>query len=138
VSTVETFTVDAHEISQLTADLIKAAPLAVLKVEPIVKKAAQNVKKAMQADANKSRHFKQIARTVTYDVNVGQFGGDASVDAEIGYDKSVGSVAALAGIAIFGTSRPGGGTVRNPVEALNDEAPNLERALGAIGDGILI
>jgi hypothetical protein len=138
VSTVESFIVDSHEISQLTADLVKAAPLAVLKVEPAVRKGAQNIKKAMQADARKSQHFKQIARTVTYDVNVGQFGGDASIDAEIGYDKSAGSVAALAGIAIFGTSKPGGGTVRNPVEALNDEAPNLEAALGAIGDGILI
>lgn len=138
MSSVESFTVDAHELHQLSADLIQAAPLAVLKVQPIVKKAAQNIKKAMQADANKSRHFKQIARTVTYDVAVHQFAGDASIDAEIGYDKSVSPSAALAGIAIFGSSRPGGGTVRNPEEALNDEALGFETALGSIADGILI
>jgi hypothetical protein len=147
MSTVETFTVDTHEISQLTADLIKAAPLAVLKVEPAVKKGAQNIKKAMQADAKGHlitygeggrRIDPHLERVINYDINVHEFGGDASVDAEIGYDKHAGGSAALAGIAIFGTSRPGGGTVRNPVEALNDEAPNLERALGAIGDGILI
>lgn len=149
MSTIESFTVDTHEISQLTADLIKGAPLAVLKVEPAVKKAAQNIKKAMIADANKSRHFKKIGRTVTYDIKTHEFFGDATVDAEIGYDKRVisdtpnkhgtfGSAASLAGIAIFGSSKPGGGTVRNPIEALNDEAPNLEAALGAIGDGILI
>ena len=138
MSGVESFVVDTHELSQLTADLIKGAPLAVLKVEPIVKKAAQNIKKAMQADASKSRHFRQIAATVNYDITTHQFAGDASVDAEIGYDKSAGPAAALAGIAIFGTSRPGGGTVRNPVEALNDEAPKLDAQLGAIGEGILI
>jgi len=138
MSTVESFAVDTHELSQLTADLIKAAPLAVLKVEPIVKKAAQNIKTAMQADASKSRHFGQIAKTINYDITTHQFGGDASIDAEIGYDKRAGPAAALAGIAIFGSSRPGGGTVRNPVEALNDEAPKLESALGVIGDGILI
>ena len=83
-------------------------------------------------------YFRQIASTVNYDITTHQFAGDASVDAEIGYDKSAGPAAALAGIAIFGTSRPGGATVRNPMEALNDEAPKLDAQLGAIGDGILI
>jgi len=144
----ESFSVDGRELHQLTADLIDAAPHTVKKIEPIVVKAAQNIKKAMMADANKSRHFKKIGRTVTYDVSVNEAFGDASIDAEIGYDKRVisdtpnkhgtfGSAASLAGIAIFGGSRPGGGTVRNPEEALNDEAPEFERWLEGTLDGIL-
>lgn len=133
----DSITVDGRELHQLTADLIYAAPHTVKKIEPIVKKAAQNIKKAMQADARKSRHFKQIASTVTYDVKAFEFGGDATIDAEIGYDKSVGPAAALAGLAIFGSSRPGGGTVRNPEEALMDEAPEFERWLEGTLDGIL-
>jgi hypothetical protein len=129
--------VDASELRTLTADLIQATPAMVGKIQPIVTKAAQNIKKAMQADANKSRHFKQIARTINYDVKLNGAGLNASFDAEIGYDKSAGPAAALAGIAIFGTSRPGGGTVRNPEEALNDEAPEFERWLGDAVGGLL-
>jgi hypothetical protein len=70
-------------------------------------------------------------------VNTFGFDGDASIEAEIGYDKAAGSAAALAGIAIFGSSRPGGGTVRNPQAALADEAQGFERALEATLDGLL-
>lgn len=124
-------------LAQLEADLIDAAPHTVKKIQPIVKKAAQNIKKAMQDDAKKSRHFKQIARSVTYDVNIFQFDGDASIEAEIGFDKAASPSAALAGIAIFGSSRPGGRTVRNPEAALADEAPEFERQLEGTLDGIL-
>lgn len=129
-------TSDTSQLRQLAKDLEYAGPAALAKVEPIVKKAAQNIKKAMQADANKSRHFKQMARTVTYDVDQVVSGGAAYV-AEIGYDKSAGPAAALAGIAIFGTSKPGGATVRDPLEALNDEAPEFEDWLSRIGDELL-
>jgi hypothetical protein len=124
-------------LAQLEADLIDAAPRTVKKIPAVLKKSAQNIKNAMQADARKSQHFKQIARTVTYDVNTFGFDGDASIEAEIGYDKAAGSAAALAGIAIFGSSRPGGGTVRNPQAALADEAQGFERALEATLDGLL-
>ncbi len=132
-----TVNVDASELRLLTADLIHATPLMVAKIKPVVTKGAQNIKKAMQADANKSRHFKQIAQTINYDVTMNAAGLNASFDAEIGYDKSAGPAAALAGIAIFGSSRPGGGTVRNPEEALKDEAPGFEAALAAITETLL-
>ncbi len=132
-----TMTVDASELRRLTADLIQATPLMVGKIQPVVVKGALNIKKAMQADASKSRHFKQIAQTINYDVTMNAAGLNASFDAEIGYDKSAGPAAALAGIAIFGSSRPGGGTVRNPEEALNDEAPSFEAALAAITETLL-
>jgi hypothetical protein len=124
-------------LAQLSADLIDAAPRTVKKIPPVLKKSALNIKKAMQADARMSQHFKQIAQSVTYDVNVFQFAGDASIEAEIGYDKSASPAAALAGIAIFGTSRPGGRSVRNPQDALEAEAPGFEQALEATLDGLL-
>lgn len=124
-------------LAQLEADLIDAAPKTVRKIPAVLRKSAQNIAKAMKADARKSRHFKQIASAVTYEVNTFGFAGDASIEAEIGYDKAAGSVAALAGIAIFGSSKPGGGTVRNPEAALADEAPGFESALEATLDGLL-
>lgn len=127
--------VDASELGRLGADLLTIEPRLIPLIEPIVKKGAQNIKKAMQADANKSRHFKQIAATVTYDVNQVVYGG-AAYEAEIGYDKSKGPAAALAGLAIFGSSKPGGATVRNPEEALNDEAPTFETELAALAEKV--
>ena len=129
--------VDASELRRLGGDLMRIAPEMVPKIEPIVKRGAQNIKKAMQADANRSRHFKQIAQTVNYDVNRVDQGLDGGFEAEIGYDKSAGPAASLAGIAIFGSSRPGGGTVRNPEEALKDEGPAFESEMGKLADGIL-
>jgi hypothetical protein len=130
-------TTDTSGLAQLSADLIGGAPRTVKKIPAVLKKSAQNIKKAMQADARQSRHFKQIAQAITFDVNTFEFAGDASIEAEIGYDKSAGPAAALAGIAIFGSSRPGGGTVRNPQSALEDEAPGFEQALEATLDGLL-
>lgn len=129
--------VDTSELDALQADLLRVEGRLVPKIKPIVAKAAQSVKNAMRSDARASRHFKQIAPTVNYDLNVFQFAGDASIEAEIGYDKHVSSVAALAGIAIFGTSKPGGGTVRDPVDALLEEAPNFLEYIGQACDGLL-
>ena len=129
--------VDTSELDALRADLMSVEARLVPKIKPIVAKAAQNVKNAMRADARKSQHFKQIASTVNYDLNVFQFAGDASIEAEIGYDKHAGPAAALAGIAIFGTSKPGGGTVRDPVDALLEEAPNFLEYIGQACDGLL-
>lgn len=124
--------VDLSELRLLTKDLGDAGPETLAKVQPILHRAANNIKRAMVADANRSKHFRQIARTITYDATI-----DNGFEAEIGYDKSSGPAASLAGIAIFGTSKPGGATVRDPVEALNDEAPEFERWLDAAVDGLL-
>jgi len=93
------------------------------KLKGVVAKSAVNTKKIMQSDARKSRHFKQLARTIDYDLKVHEFGGDGVIEAEIG--PSGGGAASLAGIAYFGTSKAGGGTVRNPEDAMLDEAPNF-------------
>jgi hypothetical protein len=101
----------------------------------VVAKSALNTKKIMQADAKKSLHFKQIASTISYDLNVHEFGGDGVIEAEIG--PSGGGSASLAGIAYFGTSRPGGGTVRNPEDAMLEEAPNFFEYAFKATEGLL-
>lgn len=119
---------NTSELDGLIRDLGKIPAAMVPKVRGVVAKAALNTKKAMRRDARGSRAFEVIARTIDYDLKVS---GDV-IEAEIG--PSGGGSASLAGIAYFGTSRPGGGTVRNPEDAMNDEAPAFfEYAFKATG-----
>lgn len=114
----------------------RAIPAAMVpKIKGIVAKSALNTKKLMQADARKSRHFKQLARTINYDLKVHEFAGDGVIEAEIG--PSGGGSASLAGIAYFGTSKPGGGTVRNPEDAMLEEAPNFYEYAFKATEGLL-
>jgi hypothetical protein len=105
------------------------------KIRGVVAKSALNTKKLMQTDARRSRHFKQLAPTISYDLKVHEFGGDGVIEAEIG--PSGGGAASLAGIAYFGTSRPGGGTVRSPEDAMLEEAPNFYEYAFKATEGLL-
>lgn len=114
---------DASELDGL-ARAFRAIPAEMVpKLRDVVAKSALNTKKIMQADVRRSRHFKQLSRTISYDLKVNEFAGDGVIEAEIG--PSGGGAASLAGIAYFGTSKPGGGTVRNPEDAMLEEAPNF-------------
>ena len=108
---------DTSDLDGLARDLGRIPAAMVPKVRGVVAKAALNTKKIMRRDARGSRHFEQIAPTIDYDLKVS---GDV-IEAEIG-PSGAGS-ASLAGIAYFGTSKPGGGTVRNPEDAMLEEAP---------------
>lgn len=114
---------DTSDFDGLISDLRKIPAAMVPKMRGVVAKSAVNTKKIMQADARKSRHFKQLAPAIGYDLKVHEFGGDGVIEAEIG--PSGGGGGSLAGIAYFGTSKPGGGTVRNPEDAMLEEAPNF-------------
>jgi len=114
---------DASELDGL-AKAFRAIPaLMVPKMRGVVAKSALNTKNAMRKDAQSSRHFKQLAPTISYDLKVHAFGGDGVIEAEIG--PTAGGSGSLAGIAYYGTSRPGGGTVRSPEDAMLEEAPNF-------------
>ena len=129
--------VDSSDLDGLASDFRKIPALMVPKLKGVVAKSALNTKKMMQADAKRSKHFKQIGRTIDYDLKVHEFGGDGVIEAEIGPNPARGGSASLAGIAYFGTSKPGGGTVRNPEDAMLEEAPNfLEYAFKAT-EGLL-
>ena len=122
---------DTSDLDRLARDLGKIPAAMVPKVRGVVAKAAVNTKKAMRRDARSSRAFEQIAPTIDYDLKVS---GDV-IEAEIG--PSGGGSASLAGIAYFGTSRPGGGTVRNPEDAMLEEAPNFYEYAFKATEGLL-
>jgi hypothetical protein len=105
------------------------------KLRGVVARSALNTKKLMQADARNSKHFKQLAPTISYDLKVHEFGGDGVIEAEIG--PTPGGSGSLAGIAYYGTSRPGGGTVRNPEDAMLEEAPNFYEYSFKATEGLL-
>ena len=115
--------VDTSELDTLARDLAKIPADMVPKIRGVVSKSALNTKNAMRKDARSSRHFKQLAPTIGYDLKVHGFGGDGVIEAEVG--PTPGGAGSLAGIAYFGTSRAGGGTVRNPEDAMLEEAPNF-------------
>ena len=114
---------DTSDLDGLARDLRKIPAAMVPKMRGVVTKSAVNTKKIMRADARRSSHFKQIERTISYDIKEHTFGGDGVIEAEVG--PTGGGSASLAGIAYFGTSKPGGGTVRNPEDAMLEEAPNF-------------
>lgn len=108
---------DTSQLDGLARDFGAIPAAMVPKVRAVVAKSALNTKNAMRKDASRSAHFKQLAAVINYDLEVR---GDVT-EAEIG--PVPGGAGSLAGIAYFGTSKPGGGTVRDPEKAMNDEAP---------------
>lgn len=126
---------DASDLDGLVRSFRAIPALMVPKLRGVVAKSALNTKKLMQADARKSQHFKQLARSISYDLNVHEFGGDGVIEAEVG--PTPGGGGSLAGIAYFGTSRPGGGTVRNPEDAMLEEAPNFYEYAFQATEGLL-
>lgn len=129
--------VDASDLDGLARDLRKIPALMVPKMRGVVAKSALNTKNIMRKDAFGSTHFKGMARSIDYDVKVLEFWGDAEIQAEIGPNAERNQSAALAGIAYFGTSRPGGGTVRNPEDAMLEEAPNFYEYAFRATEGLL-
>jgi len=134
--------VDASDLDGLARDLRKIPALMVPKMRGVVAKSAVNTKKLMVADVRKSTHFKGkkkpgLDRSIDYDLKVLEFGGDAEIQAEIGPNAHRNPAAALAGIAYFGTSKPGGGTVRNPEDAMLEEAPNFFEFAFKATEGLL-
>ena len=119
---------DSSELRKLGKDLgvihRKAAP----EIGRSVSKGALNIKNQLQREARGSRHFGQIAPTVDYEM----VSSPGSAAADIGPNKNRGGSASLAGIAYFGSSRPGGGTLPDPVKALDAEAPKLDSAISDI------
>lgn len=121
-------TISVKGVPELVASFDAAGAGAAEQAGKVIRRGALNVKRAMVADARASAHFKGFAPAISYDTK------DGGLSAEIGPRR--GKPGSLANIAYFGTSR-GGGTVRDPVEALMDEEPNILRELGKITERIL-
>ena len=126
---------DASELDGLAKSFRAIPALMVPKLKGVVARSALNTKNAMRKDAQSSKHFKQLAPTISYDLKVHEFGGDGVIEAEIG--PTPGGSGSLAGIAYYGTSRPGGGTVRNPEDAMLEEAANFYEYAFKATEGLL-
>lgn len=119
---------DGSQLAYLAADLRGAESKAKPELVRVASKAALNIKNQLVKEARGSRHFGQISRAIDYDID----STGSVIEAEIGTNKARDRSAALAGIAYFGSSRPGGGTLPDPRKALEVEAPKFEKAVGDV------
>lgn len=118
----------AAEDARVFASVLRATAANIgPEVEKSIFKGSMNIKKQLVQEMGRSKHFGQIARSITFDIKQN---ADRIVS-EIGPESGRGNPGALANIAYFGTSR-GGGTVRDPVGALDAELPALEKYLADI------
>lgn len=127
---------DASEMRAFAADLHRLPEALNRHAEAIVERGALNIKNRMVTDMRASTHFRPVARSITYDVRTGGWGDTAAIEAEIGPDKARDQAASLANIAYFGSSRGGGGTVRDPQSALDAETDEFIAQLDALMDEV--
>ena len=116
----------AHDFGVMPAKYVR-------KVRPIFNKTAVEIKKGMQADFRNSRHFKQVAGSIDFEVEA----SDAGLSVEIGPDADRSPAAPLAGIAYFGGSNGGGGTVRDPEFHARDQGTKMVGFLAMAAEGLL-
>lgn len=129
---------DTSDLDGLMRDFGAIPAAMVPKIRGVVAKSAVNTKKLMIADVKKSRHFKGkkapgLDASIDYDLTIT---GDV-IEAEIGPNRSKLKAAAIANIAYYGSSKPGGGTVRNPEDAMLEEAPNFYEYAFKATEGLL-
>lgn len=128
---VSSFEFDLGDLAKFGDDLVEAGDKLAEKVKPVVARGAFNVKRSMQEDMRASTHFGQVARTITYDTRT----GNGWIEAEVGPVTSGQVVGDLAHLAYFGGANGGGGTVRDPQNNLDEEAPRYEKAISdVLGD----
>ena len=124
---------DASQLDAFAGDLVRATPKVAAGVKGVVTKAAVNVKAELRENMGASPHFHQVARSITFDTNTLSGG----FEAKIGPETSGATVGDLAHFAYFGGANGGGGTVPDPMDAAEHEAPAMEKYLLALVDGIV-
>ena len=91
--------VDNSDLYALAHDFGVMPDKYVKKIRPIFNRTALEIKRGMQDDFKGSRHFKQVARSIDYDLQSHQAFGSGVFTAEIGPNVSRSPAASLAGIA---------------------------------------
>ncbi len=121
---------DFSEVRKLAADLGKASTEVYREAEKVAERAALNIKKSMQADAESAGHYKHFSGSISYDraTSLGEIGY------EIGPDKWR-TQGALGNILYFGTSK--NGPVLDVEVGLRAEAPNFERHMTELAGRLL-
>lgn len=123
---------DTSELRKLATDLGNADARIAEGVRATTAKAALNIKKQLQSEAEGHKRFPHFPRSITFDTQIGVNG----IEAEIGPDKDR-MQGALGNLLYFGTAR-NGPTLPDPGGALDAEKPNYMEWLGkAAADGIL-
>lgn len=112
----------AREFAQAGDGLIK-------EIGASVSKGSLNVKKQIIKDFKSSRHFKG-GKSINWNRDVGYNITKTadSIESEIGPFVDSEGFGGLVGVAIHGGSRGGGGTVPDPLLALQAEEPNFLQA----------
>lgn len=116
----------SDDAAKLAVDLAAAAAGAAAVVGAVGAKGALQVKNAMRRDASRSQHFR-LAQHISYEQTRS---GPAWHEWQIGPEAQ--GAGNLAGIAYFGGVRGGGGTIRDPQLAADEEAAAIEAALSAV------
>lgn len=110
------------QIDQLSADLRALPEHARSDARQVIKRGAVSVKRQLVSEMQTSPSFRGVASAISFDMEERA----GSVEAVIGPTK--GAPGSLANIAYWGGSR-GGGTVPEPMGALQAEAPATARHL---------
>lgn len=122
---------DFSQVAELAADLGRVSSRALPAVDKVVEAGAENIEKALEAQAAASTHFHGMSGSFSHD----RMYGLGSVGYEIGPDKAR-KGGALGNIFFFGGSPAGGGT--GDLDApLYAEEPRFVKALGDVLGGLL-
>ncbi len=123
----------AGELRALASDLRQAPRNLESETKSIISKGGVQIKDRMRSEMGRSRHFGHIARSIDFD----EIGSGGTIGVEVGPNAATSSSAPLAGIAYFGGANGGGGTVPDPMQALEDEANETARWIAkAAGDAL--
>lgn len=131
-------TIETEGFEDLAGDMRHAADELRKDVGQVVSRGALNIKQQIKNDFRKSRFFGStkpggVIQNVRYNLDRKA----DSIEAEIAPFVDNGGAGGLTGIAIYGGSRGGGGTVADPILALQAEAPKFEDALAALAGMVL-
>lgn len=124
------------DLDRLISDMGDMPRKAESGIRGVMNRGGLEMKRKWQANFSTSRSFKMIARSVDYDVSAASILGGGNISVEVGPNAATDSSAPLAGIAMFGGSRGGGGTVPEPDSILESEADTavgyINRLLGEL------
>lgn len=123
--------IDMSEVRTLARDMSRVDGRLARHLIPVIRKGAVNLKTRMASDFRESGNagFRAIGNTVSFDVI------DSGYGVEVGPEKPRG---ALANIAYFGGANGGGGSVRDPLERLEEETSAFIRELDKVAEELVL
>lgn len=123
----------SDDFAGLSADLASSPERVMREIRQVVSKGSLNIKNQLISEARGSDYFDSLSASMGYQIT--ETGN--SVESEIGPEKDRNKAAALWPIAYFGGSNGGGGTLPDPILALEAEEPSLIAFLEAL-DGVIL